>query len=160
MICNRPSKQFSQERLIGKWDRFPIQGERAWEPGQEEYEDPLLLNPAKDRPSKHLIFKRTGLIVERNRSERGKATIEVLGLNENGLPDRRLERYKDIKNKASMFVIAYKLNKTGEETQDLCNQLKRIRAGYGEFTTYALIAIKDEYEAFIESAEELGVGDE
>jgi len=159
-ICNRPSTQFTKGRLIGKWDRFPIRGERAWGPGQEEYEEPLLLNPVKDEPSEYLIFERNGLIVEKNGDERGKTTIEVLGLNENGLTDRRSERYKDIKNKASIFIIACKLNKDSIETQDIRRQLQQIRAGRGEFTTYALIAIKDEYKSFIESIEELAMEDD
>ena len=154
-ICNRPSTQFTEGRLIGKWDRFPILGDRAWEPDQERHEEPLLLNPIEDEPSEHFVFERNGTIVERNRDARGKATIKVLGLNENGLPDRLAERYNDVRNKASMFVIACKLDENGSETQKLRTQLERIKAGYGEFTTYALIAIKDERKAFAESVGEL-----
>lgn len=155
VICNRPSTQFSKGRLIGKWDRFPIIGERAWDPGQEKDEGPLLLNPVEDEPSKHLVFERTGTIVERNSDVRGWTTIKILGLNENGLPDRRAERYNDVRNKAGMFIIARRMDENSAETVRLRTQVDQIKAGHGEFTTYALLAIEDERKAFAESIGEL-----
>jgi uncharacterized protein (TIGR02646 family) len=73
----------------GKGEWFPLEDEtaRATAKGEEEREKPLLLNPYKDEPSEHLDFLANGEV--RARTRRGAATIRILDLNRNGLPDRR-----------------------------------------------------------------------
>jgi hypothetical protein len=50
-------------------------------------EQPLLLDPCADHPTEHLVFADNGYVT--SRSERGRVTIEVLGLNRDDLTSRR-----------------------------------------------------------------------
>jgi uncharacterized protein (TIGR02646 family) len=81
--CNRV-RSHAGERA-GKGNRFPLADEakRAFEPGAEVDEAPLLLNPCLDNPEQELVFDKTGQVVSSTR--RGQATISVLGLNRAGL---------------------------------------------------------------------------
>ena len=85
----------------GKGDQFPLVNpkKRAKGPGQEKYERPLLLNPSKKDPERHLEFprcrQRLGLVrpalTKRNReSEKGKHSILVYGLDRPNLIQARL----------------------------------------------------------------------
>lgn len=142
ITCNRPGKAFTEGRLIGKWDRFPVRNFRAWGPGEESDEDPLLLNPVKDDPTEHLKFDVSGVIGWR--SDKGEMTINILGLNDRGLPRRRREEYWKIRTLVAEY---FNLRRGGPETsrvQELWRQLEQIGQGYGEFTTYAIMAINDE----------------
>ena len=68
------------ERMKGQ--RFPVAGKRA-QPRTTgpalAAERPLLLDPRTDDPAEHLLFLNDGTVV--NRTERGLATIDTLGLN-------------------------------------------------------------------------------
>lgn len=92
LACNRPGTD-PKGLASGKWDRFPV-GNGFWAEGgaATENEKPLLLNPWKDNPRDHLIFDQTGIIG--HKSERGRATWEILGLNRDGLPEARREAYQ------------------------------------------------------------------
>jgi AAA domain, putative AbiEii toxin, Type IV TA system len=73
-----------------KGNRFPVTGKRASPKAkgkQLESEQPLLLNPRRDEPQEHLVFVDTGEVV--SKTERGRVTIEVLGLNRPGLIEAR-----------------------------------------------------------------------
>ncbi len=78
-LCNRNKRNF-----------FPVLGERA-EPcavGKAlETEKPLLLDPCNDNPEDHLVFDKSGVVA--GRTERGRVTIELLGLNRHQLQDAR-----------------------------------------------------------------------
>lgn len=57
MECNEPGDGY------GKWDRFPVRGGvYGFEPGEEENEEPLLLNPWWDCPDRHFVFWKDGSI--------------------------------------------------------------------------------------------------
>jgi uncharacterized protein (TIGR02646 family) len=77
--CNRV-RSHAGERA-GKGSRFPLadDAKRAFKPGAEVDEAPLLLNPCLDSPEQVLVFDRTGEVVSSN--PRGQATISVLALN-------------------------------------------------------------------------------
>jgi uncharacterized protein (TIGR02646 family) len=81
--CNRV-RSHAGERA-GKGNRFPLRDEdkRAFEPGAEVHEAPLLLNPCVDNPEQELVFDTTGKVMSSSR--RGQTTISVLGLNRRGL---------------------------------------------------------------------------
>jgi uncharacterized protein (TIGR02646 family) len=70
----------------GKGNRFPLVDEtrRATSPGNEEHEEPLLLNPTLDDPDDHLEFIDEGVVRAAEgaagESDRGRETIDVLGL--------------------------------------------------------------------------------
>ena len=75
----------------GKANRFPLEAEthRAFKPGDEVHEQPMLLDPCNDDPEKHLIFDSSGTVV--SDTDRGKVTISVLGLNRPFLVQARRE---------------------------------------------------------------------
>jgi uncharacterized protein (TIGR02646 family) len=98
--CNRPRYQQTPAgpRLSGKGTRFPIVNEesRAATPGGEHGEEPYLLDPCRDEPNTHLEFLPEGAIraaLEPSgaTSERGKVTIDTLGLDRSGLCNGRRE---------------------------------------------------------------------
>jgi len=92
--CNRPAKT-PEGKLIGKWDRFPVRKARATEPGDEAQEEPLFFNPLRDRPEEELVFdEETGVIA--GTSDRGKASVEMLGLNREGLRSGRRDIYQAV----------------------------------------------------------------
>ena len=77
---------------FNKRNRFPVSGRRAMllndSLGDEK---PLLLNPCEDYPDEHLIFDlQTGCL--QNKTDRGVVTIEILGLNREGLVRERKEQ--------------------------------------------------------------------
>lgn len=73
----------------GKANRFPLIDEkkRAFAPGEEHGEEPVLLDPCGDYPEQHLVFDETGRVV--SDTDRGNTTIAVLGLNRPGLVEAR-----------------------------------------------------------------------
>ncbi len=143
--CNQSSIQFTEGRLIGKWDRFPVVDFRAWEPGEEDDEEPLLIHPVKMKPSDHLVFDPNGVIGWN--TDCGETTVRVLGLNEYGLPGRRKDRYELVRSHADSFLNAHPHDRGSEGTTEIFERLARIKQGYGDFAVYALMAIKDAVKA-------------
>ncbi|MCA9566823.1 MAG: hypothetical protein KC656_03235 [Myxococcales bacterium] len=84
-ICNR----------IWKNAAFPIEGGHltAPEPGQEATEAPLVLDPyGTDDPAEHLAFDELGAVEAFGGSVRGRATIDVLGLDRPSVRRSRKEK--------------------------------------------------------------------
>lgn len=104
--CNRANKyKMPNNKTItmGKQNFFPLAdgSPRAKKPGQERKERPLLLNPCKDDPAKHLEFRSDGIVMAaqdaRGRiSEKGEQSITVYGLSRPGLVQRRAAMAKSI----------------------------------------------------------------
>lgn len=91
--CNRPTK--TADGLIGKGERFPVVGAYAMRPEELPTEKPLLIHPMFDDPEVDLVFDApTGLIA--GRTDRGEATVKILGLNREGLPEARIETYEGV----------------------------------------------------------------
>lgn len=104
-LCNRSNKQELTHpdgsviaETKGKANFFPLFGGtlRAVRKGDEQHEDPLLLNPCNPDhdPSKHLLFRSDGLVEPRNSTEeqakpRGMETIEVCALHRSTLIEAR-----------------------------------------------------------------------
>lgn len=89
--CNRDSRQIlnetDAEKVVGKKNYFPIIDERkrAKAPGEEVNEDPMLLNPCKDKPEEHLKFLESGIVRPRmddygKESNKGRVSIDIYGL--------------------------------------------------------------------------------
>jgi uncharacterized protein (TIGR02646 family) len=94
--CNQRSRG-PDGRIYGKLDRFPVIGAHVSDPDVDidTLERPLLLHPLKDDPADHLRMDiGTGLLSWR--SERGRATIEILGLNRERLPEMRRTTYENV----------------------------------------------------------------
>lgn len=76
--CNRVVQL--NGRRVGKGAQFPVADFRASDPGEEMHEQPLLINPMFDDPREHLeISHQDGFIIPK--TERGRATIDIFGLN-------------------------------------------------------------------------------
>jgi uncharacterized protein (TIGR02646 family) len=77
-----------------KGHRFPVAGGRraSQRGGQKSLarEKPLLLDPCNDDPVRYLVFSHKGRVASSNR--RGRATIEILGLNRSSLLSQRAQR--------------------------------------------------------------------
>ncbi len=80
-------------KRTGKANRFPLSDEatRAYHPGEETDEVPLILDPTgEDDPEDYFFYEvETGVIL--GESKRAMATIEILALNRKRLVERRRE---------------------------------------------------------------------
>lgn len=87
MDCNRVRLHAGEK--AGKGNRFPLvdESKRAFHPGEETRERPLLLDPCRDDPESHLVFDAKGRVV--SDTPFGQTSISVLGLNRAGLVEAR-----------------------------------------------------------------------
>lgn len=115
--CNRArGHEYEDERaLSGKANQFPLADEskRAVAPDEEVDEKPLLLDPTRDDPEEHLEFIDRGVVRPALRedgweSERGKATIDVLGLSRRELVHTRRDQQLWIDEAIAFFKEAAK----------------------------------------------------
>jgi hypothetical protein len=91
-----------------KASRFPVKGQRAKIGARSDAllaEAPLLLDPCIDYPNQHLTFTEQGLVV--SETERGLATIDILGLNRQDLIIQRhddLRKVLDLLQQAAVMI--------------------------------------------------------
>ena len=85
--CSAMSESSSGK--TGRGNRFPLEHEsrRALRSGEEENEDPLLLDPCRDEPEQHLVFDGNGLVA--SETARGQASITLYSLNRPNLVRER-----------------------------------------------------------------------
>jgi hypothetical protein len=152
-LCNTLGHRSEGSRLIGKGIRFPVLGQYATAPGEEVPEQPLLLLPTVDDPGDHIEVTETGVL--KWITDRGKATIELLGLNERGLPDERRNVYKNTRLKLAASLHSLALGDTTSTLDSLKAEAQEIRAGRVEFSAVARRAIKDGWSAVDDQREEL-----
>ncbi|MEH6940151.1 hypothetical protein V7056_20240, partial [Bacillus sp. JJ664] len=86
-----------------KGNQFPLTNYNKRKKNQTHKitEKPLLINPCKEDPSRHLSFENDGTIVAR--TKKGEKSIEVYGLYRSELTDDRREIIKDILWKISQI---------------------------------------------------------
>ena len=102
--CNRANKyKMPNNKTItmGKKNFFPLEegSPRAKKPGDERKERPLLLNPCKDDPAKHLEFRSNGIVLAAQDgrgkvSKKGEQSITIYALSRPRLVERRAEAAK------------------------------------------------------------------
>ena len=87
--CNRPTRSGVTGGRIGKGTRFPVRSFQASQMGEEEREEPLLLNPVWDEPANHLDVLDNGIM--KGKTDRGWMCIDIFGLNarENLVTERK-----------------------------------------------------------------------
>jgi uncharacterized protein (TIGR02646 family) len=81
--CNR-FRWYDKEMSGGKADRFPVKGPHAYDPDGLSKEKPLLIDPSKEDPTRHLRIEFdsvTESIIYRAKTDEGETTIETFGLN-------------------------------------------------------------------------------
>lgn len=97
--CNRereheviyPDNQ-RRKMVLGKGNRFPVDGARATDRLSLANENALLLSPYVDTPETHLEFLREGVVRAKKSSVKAVNSIEVYALNRSGLVNERYER--------------------------------------------------------------------
>lgn len=139
--CNRPSKTSTGE-LIGKGERFPVDGPHATRDADLHTERPLLIHPMFDDPEVDLTFDHlTGLVV--GSTNRGKVTVKILGLNREGLPEARKETYEAV---TTSFAQLYSDIARGLGDSAIASNRTRVekhKAGAAEFAMAGRRAIAD-----------------
>lgn len=144
--CNQPGvvrdNVTGEERRIGKRNRFPVQGRRAWQPGHDlAVEQPLLINPMEEEPSAHLaVDLDQGAMIPK--SPRGQACIEVFGLN---LRDRLPEERKKAMNEVRGLLVEYLYSSEASQKRDCLERLTRIKRGQEGNHTLATRAFLESY---------------
>ncbi|MCZ6701778.1 MAG: hypothetical protein O6940_01925 [Ignavibacteria bacterium] len=151
--CNRTSSGNSEGQKIGKWMKFPVKGMRAWVPGEEKKEKPLLINPVIEDPGEHLEIDNLGILHPKNNGERGETCIQIFGLNDRpSLVEERKLMYKQVKNdfKLALLSLLFK----SEEKQELLDKINAYKMGQRPYSISARKAIEDgkiEYKNYVES---------
>lgn len=111
----------------GKANRFPLVDEnnRATSPGQETAEEPLLLDPTRDEPDEHLEFIDQGVVraakLADGESDRGRETIDVLGLRRHDLVTVRHGHQEMVDATLKRYLSA--LDKLDREQDDFAMEI-------------------------------------
>jgi uncharacterized protein (TIGR02646 family) len=121
--CNRISIHDGVK--TGKANRFPLKNEsqRAFHPGQEKDEVPLLLDPCVDNPEEHLVFEETGIVV--SDTQLGQTTISVLGLNRPHLVQSRMETTQLVLRQ--LMVLKQQISKEFQNADEVKRQLELLK---------------------------------
>jgi len=155
----------------GKGDKFPIEGKRVYLPPTDSHgnldrtrcnpklpplhdEKPLLLNPETDDPELHFRFDRHCKII--GITDRGKATIEICGLNRELLNRERRKVVDRFVREISLILLGFTGGSGMPEAsfkailRKIFEEMEERRKSYH---TYALLGrfIFDEFEFFVVS---------
>ena len=140
--CNQPGTQPDGTKA-GKFDRFPIvdEAKRAVKPGDplEPPSETLLINPCLEDPAQHLVFDPdTGFVS--GTTEKGKATIRILGLHREGLRVARLREAGSAADVYTQYAIAV-LTKNEQERSKRKSTLEDYDRGELPYSAVAREAI-------------------
>lgn len=139
-LCNRANTDDGKK--LGKRNRFPVDGNHAYRPGDEGNESPKIINPCDDDPSAHFDFDEyTGLLIRK--TPRGEVTEKILGLNLRTLPADRKQTYDDTRNLVISLVLLLGTDRNSNASTDSLNRLKKIDAGHEQFTMASKKALAD-----------------
>ena len=150
ITCNRPTRT-PEGKLIGKWDRFPVQTTRAFEPDKEGEEQPIFLHPLFDNPEDEFVFEqRTGLLC--GKTERAQACIEQLGLNREGLRSNRRKAYLSVLTMARIAIPnslaeSEEVRKSVADDLKILNEYRRGEQPYSLAGRKALTFLTEQLEA-------------
>jgi uncharacterized protein (TIGR02646 family) len=142
-LCNRVS--IYKKENIGKGTRFPVVGIHAQTPDAIESEQPLLINPASDRPeddpAQHLgIDLATGLLIPK--SARGETCIEVFELNKR---NPLIKERKEAINYAKLLFFNLKNGSKKDKMESLA-KIKEIRQGQRPFSLAQVTELERLYQ--------------
>ena len=141
--CNRPSTGKTAGRRIGKWDQFPVREFRAVRPGEEEAEEPLLINPVEEDPADHLEVDDSGVIIAK--TDRGQACINIFGLNvREALVNARRKCIKDTNNELVVTLLALLTSSMNDEEQprEHLAWFEMIRSGTAAYSAAGRVALR------------------
>lgn len=146
--CNR--RRLHENQLGGKGELFPLLSDRAYSPGQEINEEPLLLDPTLPtfNTADHLKFQDDGLI--KPISEAGAESCRIFALNlREPLVAARRQRFKEAKRAFNELLTTLMAQGSGEDAMtdqeiDLRREINQMWIGevpYGACTREALSQI-------------------
>lgn len=139
-ICNRVVRVNGHR--IGKGAQFPVVDFRAFEPGEEVNEQPLLINPMFEDPREHLeIRQKNGLIIPK--TERGQATIDVFGLNFR--EQLVMERRRCIRNTRDLICLLNMARRANDPDRAKCimDRVHEIESGCVPFSAAARAVLEE-----------------
>lgn len=140
-LCNQRSTDKTDSARLGKRNRFPVAGFRATGPGEEEDESPLLINPTIDDPEQHIGVDQSGVLFAK--SDIGRMTIRVLGLNHRDLPDTRKDVIRKTQCQLRLFGEGFRTAPNGDEANALRELVAKIQRGSSEFAAAARVALAE-----------------
>jgi uncharacterized protein (TIGR02646 family) len=148
-----------QKMVLGKGNRFPVNGTRATDRPSLATEIVLLLSPYVDTPETHLEFLREGVVRPKNASVKAVHSIEVYALNRSGLVNERYERVLLVEKaihtirKLAQVLEGNVEPKAASIVKDLISyEMTALRALRAEGQPYALLA-RQMTDAFFASAD-------
>jgi uncharacterized protein (TIGR02646 family) len=119
-----------QECNNEKRDQFPAK-RHALQPAPtsaelDQIEQPLLLHPYRDDPSDHIRFGKFGIVAAIDGSEKGRETIEALGLDRDTLTERRREKQEQAHSALKLAWVQYVTNQVPlTQNADLQNYMRK-----------------------------------
>jgi len=138
--CNRPTKTAAGV-VVGKGTRFPVGKTWAVDDAGLAAEEPKFVHPVFDDPSRHLAFDpQTGVVFWKSR--RGRACVELLDLNREGLPEARRRAYTSAVSDAIAAIAFLNQGDVGEAKLRL-DDLEAYRAGTRPYSLAGRRAIRD-----------------
>ncbi|PDO85928.1 AAA family ATPase [Kosakonia sacchari] len=128
--CNRPHQYNGV--IAGKSSRFPLEDEaqRAFVPGWEEREKPLLLDPTFDDPARHFVYDWEGNIL--SETPEGQMTITIIGLNRTALVEARRSALAMVRSVLKMFATASSVG-SEEQRMFILRHLQELTADNAEY---------------------------
>lgn len=141
--CNTRGKE------SGKGNFFPLvpppnggKPFRATAPSEEADEVAALVHPWREDPNEHFAFDKDGHVLAA--SDRGKASVDLLGLNREQLVTNREQTYSTAKDKFNLYM-----GKASTDTvslQRLQEELRAWREGRWPYSAVARVALAEEKE--------------
>lgn len=143
--CNQASTAANGARL-GKRNRFPLEDEQArgYAPGEEINESPLLLHPFLDTPETELVFDKNGVVG--GATDKGRATIDTLWLNRDGLQIERKRRWVTVRMMVTRLIQAVVEQDASTQT-DMQAQLDEYQLGVAPYSALGRFIWKQSREA-------------
>ncbi len=138
ILCNQ--KRLHGDKPIGKLTRFPVRGQHARRPGEEENESPLLVNPVFENPEEHLEIDETGAFYAR--TDRGQVCIDVFGLNRReALVGARRKAFLSTKAKFQAWWTA--VHSSPEEAETFYRELMAVKEGKEPYSVAGRLALEN-----------------
>lgn len=144
--CNRPRQHDVRrgrgKRVLGKANWFPVEPEsaRATQPGGEDTEPRLLLDPCRDDPAAHLVFDDDGTVAPRmiagKPSAIGAASIEYCALERLELAQERHKRGIELRYVIDNLVDAWARQDSAALLRHAA-QLQTMSDASAEYSAYA-----------------------
>lgn len=115
-------------RARAKMNHFPVKEFRAYRPEDLEREEPLLLNPYKHCPKKHLYFPPgkddTYFGTVNGTTDVGKTSVKIYNLNRAKLVEERREEQEHVVNALKLAIVSGNREKFFSIWSDLHNGIR------------------------------------